>query len=75
MKRLTHCYDCCQSTCHPGKHCKTTKVSEETQDGADDHWEMVGCLEDSEKGDVEEDHTDQVHADDVAMEGVKHGQD
>ena len=62
-------------TCHPGKHCKTTKVGEETQGGADDLWEMVGRMEDDEEGDVEEDDADQVHADDVAMEGVEHGQD
>ena len=62
-------------TCHPGKHGKTTKVGEETQGGADNLWEMVGRMEDDEEGDVEEDDADQVHADDVAMEGVEHGQD
>ena len=65
----------CKATCNPGKHCKTTEVGEETQYGADNLWEMVGCMEDDEEGDVEEDQADQVHADDVAMEGVEHGQD
>ena len=63
------------ATCNPGKHSKTTKVGEETQSGAEDLWEMVGCMEDDQEGDVEEDHANQVHADNVAMEGVEHGQD
>ena len=66
---------CCQPTCNPGKHCNTTKVGEETQDGADDIREIVGRMEDDREGDLEEDHADQVHADDVAVECAEHRQD
>jgi len=34
----------------------------------------VSCMEYDKQGDVEEDHADDVHADDVAMEVVEHGQ-
>ena len=34
----------------------------------------MSCMEYDEQGDIEEDHTDDVHADDVAMEVVEHGQ-
>ena len=64
-----------KATCNPGKHCNTTEVGEETQDGADNFWEMAGRMENDEEGDVEKDHADQVHADNMAMEGVEHGQD
>ena len=34
----------------------------------------MSCMEYDKQGDVEEDHADDVHADDVAMEVVEHGQ-
>ena len=61
-------------TCHPGKHCNAAEVGEEPHHHADYLWDVLSCMEYDKQGDVEEDHADDVHADDVAMEVVEHGQ-